>query len=191
MSRNEGLLVKKLKSYDLVVCDFDETVATLAVDWASVYQELKILFWDRYGQTFQSQRVHGLIGEAMQLCGEEAKQLAYPVLCHYEVGADYVVNESLAAYLRETMQQVAILSNNTCQALQPILKEMGLDTQVGVLVGYENLPRFKPYRDGMDFILKELSIEDVSRVIFVGDKDTDEQVAQAMKMDFCYVDELV
>ena len=181
--------MKQLDSFKALSFDFDATLATLHVPWGDVYTQLKRMIETDFGPIESGLRLHQMVGVATDMYGVEVKEKAKTILFHYEQKASYTVNVELVSYVQSRHVPLAILSNNCHNVIEHILEEIGLAPHVNCLIGYEDVTQFKPHREGLDHILQNLNVS-APELVYVGDKDTDKQVAESCGVSFFYVQDL-
>jgi phosphoglycolate phosphatase-like HAD superfamily hydrolase len=92
--------------------------------------------------------------------------------------------------MHRVFDSVAIYSNNCHEVVKKVVCEIGLGEIVELVIAYEDVPQFKPHPAGMEMLLKHFSLSP-EEILYVGDKDTDRQVAEACGVPFYFVQELV
>lgn len=182
--------MKQLDAYKALSFDFDDTLATLHVPWSDVYAQVKTMIETEFGPIEENLRLHQMVGVAQDLYGPEVKEKSKAILFYYEQKASYTVNVDLVTYVQGRHCPLAIYSNNCRQVLEHILAEIGLAPHVNCLVAFEDVSQFKPHPEGMEKVIKTLGVS-VDDLVYVGDKETDKQVAESCGVPFTFVQELV
>ena len=82
-------------------------------------------------------------------------------------------------------KKLGICSNKPEYLCQKIINEIGLSDFISVIVGGDTLPRSKPCREPIDFVIRELGSSS-SSAIFVGDSLIDQRASAAADVPFVF-----
>lgn len=181
--------------YRALIFDLDETLARVEIPWAEWNRwlvedfpddDLKPLFRDAFAR---ERYVPGTVLN-QQLAridmAEFTKRATEYEVEHY-IG--YTPNELLASLvprLKRVGVQFYLWTNNTRPTAERILEEMGIAGHFEGLVTRTEVEYTKPSPDGWRHIHDDM--RPLSEYLFVGDGENDRLVAEAIGIDFFYID---
>ena len=110
---------------------------------------------------------------------ERYRKLKTPVSCVYIGVVDTIASLSVQG------KKLGICSNKPEYLCQKIINEIGLSDFISVIVGGDTLPRSKPCRDPIDFVIRELGGSS-SSAIFIGDSLIDQRASAAANVPFVF-----
>jgi phosphoglycolate phosphatase len=177
-----------------IMFDFDLTLA----DSSSGIVECTRYALDRLGyEAAPGARIHATIGLPLQqmfrlLTGDERPEPAAQFASRFVERADEVMVSSTRIYpevpdllsrLRERGLDIAIVSSKFRYRIEAILAAAGLQSQVDVIVGGEDVQRHKPHPDALVLALERLRSDALS-AIYVGDHAVDAEAARSAGVRF-------
>jgi phosphoglycolate phosphatase len=178
-------------SYEVVVVDLDNTLCKLEVDWGEVKAGLERLA-AAAGADVEDEGIWPLM-EAAQQPGRE------PLLADMEklvteaelAGAHGPRNQALVLWLEREQgdKPLSVLSLNSRRAVERALAENGLRERVTHIAARDDVQRVKPDPEGMLLLAERHGVEP-SKILFIGDKDGDEQCARKAGTAFLHVEEI-
>ena len=180
---------------DAFIFDLDGTLVDSAPAIGLVLNEMRLdlglepLALEFYRQWI-SRGAAGLISHSLDVSSEETapyidifreryRQLPTPASCVY-----FGVVDTIAS-LSGQGKKIGICSNKPEYLCQKIIKEIGLEDFISVIVGGDTLPTSKPCRDPIDFVIKELGGAS-SSAIFIGDSSIDQRASAAADVPFVF-----
>lgn len=178
-----------VRDKDLLVLDYDGTLAYLDVDWAAVRSDLSET---AAGFGFRS-AFRPLWGEIGRCAMEKPESLAslFEVLRGHESrGVESQrprreVVDAVSAMVVEDSPQLAVFSTNLHETVARGLTRLGLSS-IGSIVGADDVNYWKPDPDGL---YRLLAASGVSRekALFAGDSERDAQAAQRAGVEFIWL----
>lgn len=173
-----------LSQYELIIFDFDDTIAHLDVDWSGLKDDLAKMF----GRPF---RPLELVLEVME--GKE-KQEAHAFVEQKEIeGIEgmYPIKSTVDIIMRmkSNGKKMAILTANSRACIVKALAKLGLSEIFDEMVCREDVKRHKPDPEGLFAILDKTGTSP-DKAIYIGDRQKDMDTAVAAGMHFVFVTEL-
>jgi phosphoglycolate phosphatase len=177
------------REHEVVVVDLDNTLCKLEVDWGQVKAGLERLA-EAADADVEDEGIWPLM-EAAQQPGRE------PLLADMErlvteaelAGAHGPRNQALVDWLEGDGRPVSVLSLNSRRAVERALAENGLRERVTHIAARDDVQRVKPDPEGMLLLAEQHGVEP-SKILFIGDKDGDEQCARNAGTAFLHVEEI-
>jgi phosphoglycolate phosphatase-like HAD superfamily hydrolase len=180
------------RDHEVVVVDLDNTLCKLQVDWGEAKAGLKRLA-DQAGADVEAEGIWPLM-EAAQQPGRE------PLLAEMEelvtdaelVGAAACPrNVALVDWLEREHgdKPVSVLSLNSKRAVERALADNGLRERVTHIAARDDVRRVKPDPEGMKLLAERHGVEP-GAILFIGDKDGDEECARKAGTAFLHVEEI-
>lgn len=162
--------------YDLIVFDFDGTIARLSVDWDGMKRELAF----ELGRPFDP-LAKGLA--ALRTAGDTRSIDAYwNIVRRFEWGdpAGLAGNHAVIELLRAAHpeRRVAICSSNARSTVERGLTRLKVSDCVDFIVGGDDVTMAKPHPEGLETILARLDA-DRRRTLFIGDSEVDFEAGTA------------
>ena len=179
--------VESLRPYAPVVFDLDGTLVHLQVDWRKAQAALGRIA-RRFGRDPASRTVWEMLRESS---GREAAALG-AALERFEIdGGARARPLPLADVLPHlTGKEVGIVTLNCHASAEEALRVTGLTRYVGTIVARGDTARLKPDPEPLLLCIKRLGGEPEGAV-FVGDRERDQETAEAAKTAYFRVDELL
>jgi phosphoglycolate phosphatase-like HAD superfamily hydrolase len=179
-------------THEVVVVDLDNTLCKLQVDWAEVKAGLERLA-DQAGADVEDEGIWPLM-EAAQQPGRE------PLLAEMEKlvtdaelagAAECPRNVALVEWLEREHgdKPVSVLSLNSKRAIERALVDNGLRERVTHIAARDDVRRVKPDPEGMKLLAERHGVEP-GAILFIGDKDGDEECARKAGTAFLHVEEI-
>ena len=180
------------QQHEVVVVDLDNTLCRLEVDWGEVKAGLERLA-EQAGADVEDEGIWPLM-EAAQQPGRE------PLLAEMEKlvteaelagAAACPRNVALVEWLdREHRgKPVSVLSLNSKRAVERALAHNGLRERVMHIAARDDVRRVKPDPEGMKLLAERHGVEP-GAILFIGDKDGDEECARNAGTAFMHVEEI-
>jgi len=177
------------ETHEVVVVDLDNTLCKLQVDWGEVKAGLERLA-QAAGADVEDEGIWPLM-EAAQQPGRE------PLLADMErlvteaelAGAHGPRNQALVDWLDGDGRPVSVLSLNSQAAVKRVLSRHGLDERVSHIVARDDVRRVKPDPEGMLLLARRHGVEPAA-ILFIGDKEGDEECAKNAGAGFLHVEEI-
>jgi phosphoglycolate phosphatase len=176
---------------EVVVLDLDNTLVKLDVDWGGLRRKLAALA-RAAGVETSDPGIRALMDGARLPGMETLRDDMERLLTETEVaGATGPRNEALVKWLDalEPPPQVSILSLNSRAAVERALEENRLEDRVTYVVAREDVNRGKPDPEGMRLLAERHQVEP-SRMLLVGDAETDRLSAERSGARFLHVEEI-
>ena len=179
-------LSRRVTEYDAVVYDLDGTLVHLAVDWATVRDEVAAALAER-DVAVDDESLWGLLERADETGHRE--QVEAVITEHERVGARDSDRLPTAAELvdRAADVPVGVCSLNSEAACHVALQVHDLDSHVTAVVGRDTVSTEKPDPEPLLATVRGLSAEP-SRTVFVGDTERDRETATRAGVAFRWVE---
>ncbi len=176
-----------LRPYAPVVFDLDGTLVRLEVDWRKAQAALGRIV-RRFGRDPAGRTVWEMLREAS---GREAADLG-AALGRFEIdGGARARPLPLAGVLPHlTNKEVGVVTLNCHASAEEALRVTGVTRYVGTIVAREDTAHLKPDPEPLLLCIKRLGGEAESAV-FVGDRERDQETAEASGTAYFRVDELL
>ena len=175
----------------VVVVDLDNTLVKLEVDWGAVKERLEQRA-AAAGADVEDEGIWPLM-EAAQQPGRDAllAEMEDIVTAAELEGAHGPVNAALLEWLdREAGDRpVSVLSLNSRAAVSRALEHHGLTERISHMACRDDVRRVKPHPEGM-LLLAERHGVGPEAILFVGDKDGDEECAKNAGAGFLHVEDI-
>ncbi|MBN3037680.1 MAG: HAD-IA family hydrolase [Candidatus Diapherotrites archaeon] len=177
---------------ELVIFDFDDTIAHLDVDWDAVAEELVREARTRFGS---SESFEDIPLSSLRICdafGEEARLMIIDVMRRHErAGIENMTPLLPVVELVRTLRtKKAVVSGNVTENVEEGLRRLGILDLFDLVVGRDRVKRSKPDPESINFVLDVLGV-DPEKAVMVGNSDrTDGASARAAGVDYLDVREL-
>lgn len=170
--------------YEAVVYDLDGTLVHLAVDWATVADDV-IEVYDGAGIDVRGADLWDLLGRAERHGLEE--DVESTISHHEHDGARNSRRLPLADDVAEQSVPVGVCSLNCERACRIALDTHDLAAGVKSVVGRDSVDTHKPDPEPLLATLSELGV-DPGEAVFIGDSARDRTTAERAGVDFLSVD---
>jgi phosphoglycolate phosphatase len=176
-------------AHKVVVVDLDKTLVKLEVDWGDVKAELERVA-EAAGADVEDEGIWPLM-EAAQQPGRDAllAEMEEIVTSAEVAGAHGPRNQALVDWLEQVETPVSVLSLNSQAAVRRALAFHGLDRRVTHVVARDDVRKVKPDPEGMLQLAERHGVEP-GAILFIGDKDGDEECAKNAGAHFLHVEEI-
>jgi phosphoglycolate phosphatase-like HAD superfamily hydrolase len=179
-----------IREAELVVCDFDGTLARLQVDWQGLKARLHAIaaraghawaFSSGYDRDLRELRSRAGLVLFEECCGV----IAEAELAGFR--AELVNKPLLAALRARGARPCGIFSANTHRALERIFEHEVWGGLRPALVGKEDVARGKPDPEGLLAVCAHFSVEP-ARALYLGDREIDLEAGRAAGVPTRHVD---
>jgi len=153
------------QQYDLIIFDFDGTIADLGVDWVKLKEELS----EQYKAKVE------YLDAFLDALPEGQKKEAYTKVMQYELkGVDNMVPIVNTINIIRSLsgKTLAIFTTNTKAAIEKALEMLDMSNVFDIKVFKEDVVRHKPDPEGIELILKKTGFSP-EQTIYIGDKQND------------------
>ena len=175
--------------HEVVVVDLDNTLCKLEVDWGEVKAGLERLA-EAAGADVEDEGIWPLMEAAQQPGREPLLDDMERLVTEAELaGAHGPRNQALVEWLARDPRPVSVLSLNSQAAVRRALSFHGLDERVSHIVCRDDVRRVKPDPEGMLLLASRHGV-DPNRILFIGDKEGDEECAAQAGTRFMHVEEI-
>lgn len=160
------------EGYDLIIFDFDGTIARLSVDWAGLKHELSSALGQPFGTLAE-----GL--DALRSTGDaRALETYWGIVRRYEWAdpAGLTANDEVIAFVRAIRpgRRIAVCSSNAHRTVERGLAQLGIADRVDLVIGGDDVRHAKPHPEGLNAIIARCGAEK-SRTLLIGDTDGDRE----------------
>jgi len=170
-----------------LIFDFDETIATLKIDWSDWHPKMAQIF-KKFDKTYIYNKKNVNWLTCVIFTKKYGKRIRDEIVTFHnqyekEKLKGYVVNNKLVDYIKKnTYQKNYLITNNTRHTILPILEEIGIKNRFGKIVTLDDLLYCKPHPEGiLKIIDKNIPLSDYA---VIGDSKNDESVAKSVGVDF-------
>lgn len=181
------------QNIDHVIFDFDQTIATIKIDWQKWNIEaMKIV--NKFEPDFAKQLAFvnaQAENELIKRHGDKFLKQFSDFSGKFEMenmtGID-VNPKAILAINSISSQKIHIWSSNSKATLKKLLKELNLHSRVSTVVSRDEVTYKKPHPHGFDFIYDQVTPRE--KYLMIGDSWKDEHAAKAAGIKFMHVDKL-
>jgi HAD superfamily hydrolase (TIGR01549 family) len=171
------------RQYDLVIFDFDYTIAKLAVDWSGLKRRL--------AETYKPADFTHL-DAGIDALSQEKRSEAYNIIRKYELdGIEGMepIYETVGIIKNLKGKKMALFTTNTRAAIERGLDRLGLSGMFALTVCKEDVEHHKPNPEGLNMILQKTNIPK-NKAIYIGDKQKDMDAGKAAGIKSILVSEI-
>lgn len=187
--------INKIKHYRYIIFDFDETIATLNIDWSSWYRGIENIFrkYDiSYMGTLGSQSEQEIQNVYIQKYGETIRFDLLEFVKDYEKKNSKGIipitrTLKLLNQIDSNRSNLYIWSSNSSSTISKYLSELGVYDKFAKIVSRDDVYYIKPKTDGFNIISGTLANQNKSDFIFIGDSDADIGAAKEIGIEFLNV----
>ncbi|MFW5703793.1 MAG: HAD family hydrolase [Patescibacteria group bacterium] len=191
MSINDLLTEIKITPITDIIFDFDETLATLHIDWSRWGEEMASII-QRYESGPYNIFSHHALNELTRKHGLEFRRemIENNGPAEQRNCSGYTKHEPILRLLRQASEQsrVHLWTSNNRETVQPLLEELEIDNLFTRKVFYNDVTYIKPDPDG--FTLINTDGITAEQFMFVGDSASDAGACSAAGIRFVHVDEV-
>lgn len=167
--------------YDNYIFDFDGTIVDLQLDWNNFRTVI-----NSHCQKHKIPKTMPLPKKIIELGKISSKFLDLVYLLEVNNGnPNYKIIEKIANFIDSLDQQIFIISNNHSKTIRDILIREKLLKNCKLIIGIDKVMTPKPNHEPFKYIQ---SLIKNGKSLYIGDKETDQQFANAAKLDFIFVD---
>jgi len=169
-----------------LIFDFDETIATLKIDWSDWHPRIAKIFKEfDPGFLYQGGFIDHLTVPFIQKYGKKLRDKIVTFENQYEKEKlkGYIVNNKLVDYIKKNIyQKNYLITNNMQHTVLPILEEIGIKNRFEKIITFDDVFYCKPHPEGiLKIINKNIPLSDY---VVIGDSNNDESVAKSVGIDF-------
>jgi phosphoglycolate phosphatase/pyrophosphatase PpaX len=161
------------------IFDFDGIFTHLNVDYDSLKKHLSEYFLSRYNFKNNFDPLSPNLELLKNELGLNALKQAYKIIEKYEINGlrESKVNKEVADLIKlikhtKPDKKIAIFSMNMHKTIKNFLIKDKLIRYIDLIIGKDDVDKYKPHPDGLNKILLKLKI-DKKQVLFIGDKEID------------------
>lgn len=184
-----------LNDYSTILFDFDYTLAdsSVGIVRCANYALRELGLPERDPELIRLTIGLSLPKTLVALAGTGHEALAEEFTRLFIIHADEVMAVNTAVYpftaplladLRQSGYQLGIVSTKRRSQISQILQNVGLDTAVDSIVGYEDVTHHKPDPTSLQLAMQQLGEPDPTRCLYVGDSISDGGATQRLGMPF-------
>ena len=182
------------KQYQNIIFDFDETLATIIIDWSPWYEEVANIF-RKYQPDFQDANsiTMQIVSQFITKYGQPLRDayLAFSRDFESKTYQGYYKNQPALDLLQTLHQQnknLYLLTSNTKATILPILSELGIANYFAKIITLDDVTNIKP--NPMPFELIYTQGQNKNQYLMIGDSSSDRGFAQNAGITFLDVDDL-
>ncbi len=196
---NKKILFNILKEIDALLFDLDGTLFDLNVNWKEIKEHFKEYTRKTHNLNLPSNRFHENFTFIEKELGKDALEYYHKYL---EIQEGKTIEEGKSKptwlFLRglKTLKKMVgkntlwgIVSSNFHSSIEKILKKFKNGFPFRILIGRDDVIKAKPNPEGLLKIIKQKKLSP-SKVLFIGDTQTDEKAAKAANVNFIYIQDL-
>jgi phosphoglycolate phosphatase/pyrophosphatase PpaX len=161
------------------IFDFDGIFTHLNVDYDSLKKHLSEYFLSRYNFKNNFDPLSPNLELLKNELGLNALKQAYKIIEKYEIKGlrESKVNKEVADLIKlikhtKPGKKIAIFSMNMHKTIKNFLIRNKLIRYIDLIIGKDDVDKYKPHPDGLNKILLKLKI-DKKQALFIGDKEID------------------
>ena len=164
------------------VFDFDETIATLIVDWEGLRNKIQ----NSYSKVLT-------VNKGLKKAYSELKSHTidfYKKVEEYELpngSPQYKFNNKLRIFLKQN--NYSIISNNLRKTIETVLKKENVFHTCDSIVSLEECEEIKPSKKPFEHLLEKMNKLQTKNIIYVGDSDIDRQFAENNNIQFIHIND--
>lgn len=182
------------KQYQDIIFDFDETLATIIIDWSPWYEKVANIF-RKYQPDFQDDD-----GITMQMVSQFITRYGQPLREAYLAFArdferktyqGYQKNQAALDLLQTLHQQnknLYLLTSNTKATILPILSELDISSYFNKIITLDDVTNIKP--SAVPFELIYSKDKSKNQYLMIGDSSSDRGFAENADIAFLDVDDI-
>lgn len=174
-----------------IIFDFDETLATLDIDWGA-WEKAMTTHIREYEPTFSTSYSQGELNALTRKSGKEFRDKVIKVNATAEKQnyKGYTVNEIAVELLKACakVSRVHLWTSNDLRTVGPLLIEMKIDRYFATTIFSGDVMYLKP--DPIGFEKINIANQQAEKFVFVGDSAADRGAAEALGMKFVDVRDL-
>lgn len=173
------------KGCDLVVFDFDGTIANLNIDWDGLKRELSNFCRKKYKMEIVFQPLNETIQKIKDILGKNFEQECNKIIAKYEPEniEKLVSNNEILKVINvyASGKRKAVFSNNLCQTIKKGLEILKLENEFQAICGRDSVEKYKPDPEGL-FKIIDICGVDPEKTIFIGNSKSDELAGRFAKI---------
>jgi len=164
------------RQYDLVVFDFDGTIANLDVDWVELKNDLS----ERFGTEFSPLEL------VLESLPENKIIEARKVVEGYELKGVESMRPmkgtiNVIKKLNDNGKKIALFTGNSKASIINALGKLGISDVFEIMVCREDVKKHKPDPEGLLRILKATGVP-AERAVYIGDRQKDVDAGEAAEI---------
>lgn len=188
-----------IKDKELVVFDLDGTIVDLTVDWISLKDFLVKKYEEIYQESCDFKSVSRCLEKIVEKKDENTIQNFFDIIRHYElknIKDVKIIDETIFFINNKNLFEVkneikfAIFSLNTRETIIRALKIAGINDKIDLIIGREDVRKWKPNPEGLLTILNHFKIKK-EEVIYFGDMEKDLLTGENAGIEVHLIDELI
>ena len=163
------------RQYELVVFDFDGTIADLEVDWTALKKELS----GYYGVNIS--QISGRLDAFIDSLPDDERRAAYKIVERYElenINNTRPITKTIKIIMGLSGHRLAVFTTNTKAAIEKALNGLGIYDRFEMIVCKEDVKKHKPDPEGLLRILKTTGVP-AERAVYIGDRQKDVDAGEA------------
>jgi pyrophosphatase PpaX len=189
----------KLSQKKLFIFDLDGTIVKLKVDWSKLKKVLEDRFSNLYEESCEFESVSTCLSYIVSKNDKEE------LLNFIDIIRDFELNKiETTEIIPETVNFIqnpdqfgisenvkfAVLSLNTRETIRKSLKIAGIENKFEMIVGREDVRRWKPEPEGLVIIQRYFNIEN-DKMVYFGDQKKDVITGKNAGIDAYFIDDLI
>jgi HAD superfamily hydrolase (TIGR01509 family) len=192
-------LAKYLGNVQAILFDLDGTIFNLNVDWDSIKTHFREYHKEKFNEERKWKRFHPNFNYIREEYGEKALDYYYNYLKKKEMETVLDEKPKPLWLIREGFNKISklipeqavlgIVSSNYHATIVKLLKLYNVNQKFKFIIGRDDVLKAKPNPEGLQKIIKKGKLNS-SKVLFVGDAETDREAAKRANIPFIHIDVL-
>lgn len=183
----------------VIIFDLDGTIVNLKADWMSLRDELVEKYREIYEEQCDFERISKCLDTIVEKKDEEILEIFFDIIRQYElenIKDTQLIEESIFFINHKELFGIknkvkfAVLSLNTRSSIIRSLELANIHNKIDLIVGREDVRRWKPAPDGIIKIQKYYKVSK-KEMIFFGDLENDLLTGKNAGIEAYLVDDLI
>ena len=187
------------KNKKIIIFDLDGTIVNLTADWMSLREVLVDKYREIYEEQCDFERISKCLDTIVEKKDEEILEIFFDIIRQYElenIKDTQLIEETIFFINHKELFGIkndvkfAVLSLNTRSSIIRSLELANIHNKIDLIVGREDVRRWKPAPDGLIKIQKYYKVSK-KEMIFFGDLENDLLTGKNAGIEAYLIDDLI